>query len=173
MKTAGKRSSRAAASVLQAAEFKAEALAVMRRVSETGQPVTITSRGKALVRIEPIREERRAAGYGSMRGTVEFLLCTRNGGALRNRPARAASGRDAVERRHGGCARPAAGDGLRPCHDHRGRPRQHGAIEISRSGVADFFVRPRFAGQDGFRETIFAGPRHGDNAPPRSREDRT
>ncbi|MGO8997124.1 MAG: type II toxin-antitoxin system Phd/YefM family antitoxin [Polyangiaceae bacterium] len=74
MKTAGKRSSRAAASVLQAAEFKAEALAVMRRVSETGQPVTITSRGKALVRIEPIREERRAAGYGSMRGTVEFLV---------------------------------------------------------------------------------------------------
>jgi len=60
--------------VLQAAEFKAEALAVMRRVSETGQPVTITSRGKALVRIEPIREERRAAGYGSMRGTVEFLV---------------------------------------------------------------------------------------------------
>jgi antitoxin (DNA-binding transcriptional repressor) of toxin-antitoxin stability system len=46
----------------------------MRRVSETGQPVTITSRGKALVRIEPIREEREATGYGSMRGTVELLV---------------------------------------------------------------------------------------------------
>jgi prevent-host-death family protein len=71
---AGKRSPRASTPVLQAAEFKAEALAVMRRVQETGQPVTITSRGKALVRIEPIREEPRVVGYGSMRGTVEFLV---------------------------------------------------------------------------------------------------
>ena len=38
--------------------------------------------------------------------------------------------------------------------------RQQGAVQISRSGVADLFIRPRFAGQDGFRETIFAGPRH-------------
>jgi prevent-host-death family protein len=73
MKPDAKRSPRGTASVLQAAEFKAEALAVMRRVSETGQPVTITSRGKALVRIEPVREERQVTGYGSMRGTVEFL----------------------------------------------------------------------------------------------------
>jgi prevent-host-death family protein len=74
MKSSAKRSSRGTTTVLQAAAFKAEALAVMRRVNETGQPVTITSRGKALVRIEPIREEPRATGYGSMRGTVEFLV---------------------------------------------------------------------------------------------------
>lgn len=74
MKAAAKRSPRSTASVLQAAEFKAAALAVMRRVSETGQSVTITSRGKALVRIEPIREERQLTGYGSMRGTVELLM---------------------------------------------------------------------------------------------------
>jgi prevent-host-death family protein len=74
MKSAGKRPPRAITPVLQAAEFKAEALAVMRRVNETGQPVTVTSRGKALVRIEPIREGRHAVGYGSMRGTVEFLV---------------------------------------------------------------------------------------------------
>jgi prevent-host-death family protein len=69
-----KRSGRASTAVLQAAEFKAEALAVMRRVHQTGQSVTITSRGKALVRIEPIEEEPRVAGYGSMRGTVELLV---------------------------------------------------------------------------------------------------
>ncbi len=74
MKLAPKRSSRSTGSVLQAAEFKAEALAVMRRVSETGQAVTITSRGKALVRIEPIREKRQISGYGSMRGTVQFAV---------------------------------------------------------------------------------------------------
>jgi prevent-host-death family protein len=61
-------------STLKAAQFKAEALAVMRRVSETGQPVTITSRGKPIVRIEPIREEKARIGYGSMKGTVEFLV---------------------------------------------------------------------------------------------------
>jgi antitoxin (DNA-binding transcriptional repressor) of toxin-antitoxin stability system len=46
----------------------------MRRVQQSGQPVTITSRGKPLVRIEPIVEEPRVVGYGSMRGTVEFLV---------------------------------------------------------------------------------------------------
>lgn len=46
----------------------------MRRVQETGQPVTVTSRGKALVRIEPIREEPVRTGYGAMRGTVELLV---------------------------------------------------------------------------------------------------
>jgi prevent-host-death family protein len=61
-------------STLKAAQFKAEALAVMRRVNETGQPVTITSRGKPIVRIEPIREEKARIGYGSMKGTVEFLV---------------------------------------------------------------------------------------------------
>jgi prevent-host-death family protein len=60
--------------VLQAAAFKAEALAVMRRVQETGRPVMITSRGKPLVRIEPVGEPRPRAAYGSMRGTVEFLV---------------------------------------------------------------------------------------------------
>jgi prevent-host-death family protein len=59
--------------VVAAAAFKAEALAVMRRVNESGQPVTITSRGKPLVRIEPIRQEASRRGYGAMRGTVELL----------------------------------------------------------------------------------------------------
>jgi antitoxin (DNA-binding transcriptional repressor) of toxin-antitoxin stability system len=46
----------------------------MRRVKETGEAVTITSRGEPLVRIEPIREEPVRSGYGAMRGTVEVLV---------------------------------------------------------------------------------------------------
>jgi hypothetical protein len=42
--------------------------------SLTLRPVTITSRGKELVPIEPIRTTPRRAGYGSMRGTVEILV---------------------------------------------------------------------------------------------------
>ena len=68
-----KKNLRPAGTVVAAAAFKAKALAVMRRVHETGQPVTITSRGKPLVRIEPIREEPIRTGYGAMRGTVELI----------------------------------------------------------------------------------------------------
>ena len=70
---ARRKSPRPAGTVVAAAAFKAAALAVMRRVHETGQPVTITSRGKPLVRIEPIRQEAVRIGYGAMRGTVELL----------------------------------------------------------------------------------------------------
>lgn len=70
----GKTPGQAGTAVVAAAAFKAEALAVMRRVHETGQPVTVTSRGKPLVRIEPIRQERVRRGYGAMRGTVELLV---------------------------------------------------------------------------------------------------
>jgi prevent-host-death family protein len=71
---APKTASRPTGHVLQAAEFKASALAVMRRVSETGEPVTVTSRGKALVRIEPVLSDVARKGYGSMKGTVELLV---------------------------------------------------------------------------------------------------
>jgi prevent-host-death family protein len=69
-----KKSPRPAGTVVAAAVFKAEALAVMRRVNETGQPVTITRRGKPLVRIEPIHQAPVHTGYGAMRGTVELLV---------------------------------------------------------------------------------------------------
>jgi prevent-host-death family protein len=71
MKTA--RASRRGA-VVKAAEFKAKALAIMRRVHETGEPVTVTSHGKELVRIEPARAAREPKGYGCMKGTFELLV---------------------------------------------------------------------------------------------------
>jgi len=75
MRQAGRGGTRRSSdAVIAAAAFKAEALAVMRRVRETGQAVTITSRGKPLVRIEPIRQEAVSVGYGAMRGTVELLV---------------------------------------------------------------------------------------------------
>jgi len=64
----------AAGTVLKAAQFKAKALAVMRRVRDTGETVTVTSRGQALVRIEPVRSDKVRIGYGCMKGTVEFLV---------------------------------------------------------------------------------------------------
>ncbi len=65
---------KATRTVLKAADFKARALAVMRKVHETGEPVTITSRGRPLVRIEAVRDELEPAGHGCMRGSFELLV---------------------------------------------------------------------------------------------------
>jgi len=62
------------ARVLKAADFKARALAVMRKVHDTGEAVTVTSHGRPLVRIEPLRDAREPTGYGCMRGTCELLV---------------------------------------------------------------------------------------------------
>ena len=61
------------ARVLNAADFKARALAVMRSVHERGEAVTVTSHGRPLVRIEPLRDEKEPVGYGCMKGTFELL----------------------------------------------------------------------------------------------------
>jgi antitoxin (DNA-binding transcriptional repressor) of toxin-antitoxin stability system len=59
--------------ILKAGVFKASALAVMRRVHETGEGVVVTSRGRPLVRIEPVGEENLSRGYGCMKKAMEFL----------------------------------------------------------------------------------------------------
>ena len=69
-----RRTGRSDARVLKAADFKARALAVMRAVHESGQPVTVTSHGRPLVRIEPLRDVSEPSGYGCMRGTFELLV---------------------------------------------------------------------------------------------------
>ena len=46
----------------------------MRKVHETGEAVTVTSHGRPLVRIEPLRGEAEPAGYGCMKGTFEWVV---------------------------------------------------------------------------------------------------
>lgn len=60
--------------VLQAADFKAHALAVIRKVHDTGEEVTVTSHGRPLVRIVALRAQGEPVGYGCMRGTFELLV---------------------------------------------------------------------------------------------------
>ena len=42
---------------INAAAFKAQCLALIDEVAETGQPITVTKRGKAKVQIVAVREE--------------------------------------------------------------------------------------------------------------------
>ena len=65
---------RRAGRTLKAAEFKANALAVMRSVRDSGVDVTVTSHGRPMVRIVPLRhDDGKPTGYGCMRDTCELL----------------------------------------------------------------------------------------------------
>ncbi len=52
-----------------AGEFKNSCLKIIDTVSKQGVPVTVTKRGKPLVRVVPVREPRRRDG---LRGTVVY-----------------------------------------------------------------------------------------------------
>ena len=56
-----------------ASQFKAHALAIMKAVAETGEPVTVTKRGKPLVKVTPcapLEDEKRK--FGRLSGTIAF-----------------------------------------------------------------------------------------------------
>jgi len=55
-----------------ASEFKASALAIMRKVHATDESVLVTSHGKPLVRVESARRKA-ASGYGCMVDTCELV----------------------------------------------------------------------------------------------------
>jgi len=57
---------------MKASEFKASALAVMRRVHGTGEAVIVTSHGKPLVRVEAVRGAS-VSGYGCMADRGELV----------------------------------------------------------------------------------------------------
>jgi len=57
------------ASTMKATDFKAHCLQVMDEVARTGQPVTITKRGKPVARIVPAREEAKDI-FGALKGSV-------------------------------------------------------------------------------------------------------
>jgi prevent-host-death family protein len=62
---------------IPAGMFKATCLRVLDDVAESGQPVTITKRGKPVARIVPFQEApedtERPPLFGSMAGTVTFV----------------------------------------------------------------------------------------------------
>ena len=57
---------------IPAGTFKARCLAVMKDVQTTGEPVTITKRGKPLVRLVPVEKETTGL-LGSMQGKVKII----------------------------------------------------------------------------------------------------
>src|SRR5580698_2300628 len=57
---------------INAAAFKARCLALIDEVAETGQPITVTKRGKAKVQIVAVREKPLIL-WGATKGTFKIL----------------------------------------------------------------------------------------------------
>jgi prevent-host-death family protein len=57
---------------INAATFKARCLALIDEVAESGQPITVTKRGKAKVQIVAVREKPKTL-WGATKGTFKIL----------------------------------------------------------------------------------------------------
>ena len=57
---------------INAAAFKAQCLALIDEVAESGQPITITKRGKAKVQIVAVREKPKTL-WGATKGTFKIV----------------------------------------------------------------------------------------------------
>ena len=56
------------ATTYAASEFKAKCLALLDRVALTGEPITVTKRGRPVASVEPVRPRRQR----SLRGSVTY-----------------------------------------------------------------------------------------------------
>lgn len=58
---------------LSATEFKATCLRVMETVRRSRKPVIVSRRGKPLVKIVPVEEDRPVPLFGYMKGTMKIV----------------------------------------------------------------------------------------------------
>jgi len=59
--------------MIGAAEFKAHCLRILDEVERTGEPVTITKRGKPVGELHPAKQDRKGFPFGCMKGTIKIL----------------------------------------------------------------------------------------------------
>ena len=57
---------------INAAAFKAQCLKLIDQVAETGEPITVTKRGKAKVQIVAVREGRKSI-FGALKDSIEIV----------------------------------------------------------------------------------------------------
>lgn len=51
-------------------EFKAKCIQMLKEVQKNGKPLTVTLRGEPIVRVEPIRAEKRKPRLGTLKGQM-------------------------------------------------------------------------------------------------------
>jgi prevent-host-death family protein len=57
---------------MPAGQFKSKCLAIMDEIQSTGEPVVITKRGKAVVKVVPVREKPEDI-FGYMKGKAKIV----------------------------------------------------------------------------------------------------
>jgi len=58
--------------LIGAAKFKTHCLRILDEVERTGEPVTITKRGRPVAEVKPVEAEERPPLFGFMKGTVTW-----------------------------------------------------------------------------------------------------
>lgn len=56
--------------MIGAAEFKAHCLRILDEVQSSGEPVTITKRGRPIAEVKPIEKQERRSIIGALKGSV-------------------------------------------------------------------------------------------------------
>jgi prevent-host-death family protein len=59
--------------MIGAAEFKAHCLRILDEVERTGEPVTITKRGRPVAEVKPVKPSERRSIIGCLKGSVTWL----------------------------------------------------------------------------------------------------
>jgi prevent-host-death family protein len=59
-----------ASRTIGAAEFKAHCLRILDEVERSGEPITITKRGKPVAEVTPVAKKERKSIFGCMKGSV-------------------------------------------------------------------------------------------------------
>ncbi len=62
-----------ASRTIGAAEFKAHCLRILDEVERTGEPVTITKRGRPVAEVKPVENREGKSIFGLMKGSVTWL----------------------------------------------------------------------------------------------------
>lgn len=57
---------------VSATDFKAQCLALMDEVAETGKELTITKRGKPVAKLVPVHTKVQLPIFGALKGRIEF-----------------------------------------------------------------------------------------------------
>jgi len=58
--------------MIGAAEFKAHCLRILDEVERTGEPITITKRGRPVAEVKPVGRESPPSFIGSMKGSASW-----------------------------------------------------------------------------------------------------
>ncbi len=53
-------------------DFKAKCIGMLKQVQKSGEPLTVTLRGRPIARVEPVLEKSKEIRLGALKGSIEI-----------------------------------------------------------------------------------------------------